>query len=138
MTENHDALLQAYKDIARLFDGAGIRYYAAYGTAIGALRHKGFIPWDDDLDIAIYADDLDRASEVLSGGLDPEKYYYHVPSADSHPHVIVKTPDFDAALREHRVTFIDIFLLLDYPDSAVRRGLMFPFVGFELLSHKII
>ena len=138
MTENHDALLQAYKDIASLFDGAGIRYYAVYGTAIGTLRHKGFIPWDDDLDIAIFADDLDKASKVLSEGLDPEKYYYHVPSADSHPHVIVKTPDFDTALRERRVTFIDIFLLLDYPDSAVRRGLMFPSIGFELLSHKII
>lgn len=138
MSDNHDALLQAYKDIARVLDGAGIRYYAAYGTAIGTVRHRGFIPWDDDLDLAISADDLDRANEALSSGLDPQRYYYHVPSADSHPHVVIRTPDFDSALREKRVSFIDIFLLLGYPDTVVRRALMFPSIGFELLSHKVI
>ncbi len=65
-------------------------------------------------------------------------YYYHVPSADSHPHVVIRTPDFEKDMADWKVSFIDIFLLLDYPDSGIRRKLSYPFIGFELLSHKMI
>ena len=138
MNSNHAALLGAYKDIAEILGKNGIRFYAAYGTAIGAIRHSGFIPWDDDLDIAVFADDLDEVNRVLSEGLDRDKYYYHAPSADSHPHVVVKTDDMVEDIKSQNVSFIDIFLFLDYPESAIRRALMYPFIGFELLSHKII
>lgn len=46
-------VLAIYKVIKEICDRHNLRYYAIGGTAIGAVRHKGFIPWDDDLDIAM-------------------------------------------------------------------------------------
>ena len=138
MTDNHSQLLAAYKDIAAILDKYDLPYYGAYGTAIGAVRHKGFIPWDDDLDLVIFAKDLDRINEVLEAELDKDKYYYHNPSADSHPHVIIKTENFIEDIKNQKASFIDLFVLMDFPKSIIRQGLMYPFCGFELLSHKIL
>ncbi len=138
MNDNHAELLQGYKDIAEVLNRHGITFYGMYGTALGALRHNGFIPWDDDLDLAVYSDDLDEINKVLSEELDPEKYYYHNPSADTHPHVVIKTPDFENALRNRTATFIDIFVFLNCTKSKVRQALSYPFYGLELMSHKII
>ena len=48
------------KDIAKFCDLHGIRYVLAYGTLIGAIRHKGFIPWDDDVDIMMPRPDYEK------------------------------------------------------------------------------
>lgn len=123
MNEAQERLLSMYKDMKRVLDAHGIVFYVQYGTAIGALRHDGFIPWDDDIDVLVWEDDLPEVNRVLSEELDPAKYYYHVPTADTHPHVMFRGDDLERSLRERTTPFIDIFPIDRYPSTKLRQKL---------------
>lgn len=58
------------REVVRVCDDEGIEYYAAYGTALGAVRHKGIIPWDGDADIYIAESDLDKFVSTMKEKLD--------------------------------------------------------------------
>lgn len=69
-------LLEVFKFIC---DAHGIRFWLAYGTLIGALRHKGFIPWDDDLDVWILQSDLNKFIHFAREEL-PNDVYLELPN----------------------------------------------------------
>lgn len=72
----HKVLLSAMKDIDRLCRENGLRYYLHAGTLLGAFNYKGFIPWDDDVDISLSRNDYDRLLILLKERYS-DKYFVH-------------------------------------------------------------
>ena len=62
------------KDIDDLCVNNNIEYYLIWGSAIGAVRHKGFIPWDDDFDIIMDYTNYQKFLRIAKKQLNPEKY----------------------------------------------------------------
>ncbi len=66
--------LTMLKDFAKFCDENGITFFIAFGTLLGAVRHEGFIPWDDDVDVAM---DIDNYKKLLKAVKSlPEPYYF--------------------------------------------------------------
>lgn len=55
------SMLKLFDSVCMKYD---IKYFLIFGTAIGAMRHNGFIPWDDDIDVAVFRDDLEKLRKV--------------------------------------------------------------------------
>ncbi len=67
-----DSILEIYKAYAGICQRHNLRFYLGYGSVLGAIRHKGFIPWDDDFDVVMPRPDYDRFWEIADKELPPQ------------------------------------------------------------------
>ena len=78
MKKLHAVQVEILNEIVRVCDVLNIDYYLIGGTLLGAVRHKGFIPWDDDVDLGMLRDDYDlfiaKAPSILSDKYDLQCY----------------------------------------------------------------
>ena len=117
--------LEILVDIASFCDKWGLRYYLAYGTLIGAVRHKGFIPWDDDIDIWMPRKDYETLIEIYNRENENENYLLVAPEDKLSKHSIVKVIDTRTVKIEEGISYkegylgidIDIFPLDGQPEN---------------------
>ena len=61
----HDLQLEMLQDLEKICDKYNLKYFAVFGTALGAVRHNGFIPWDDDMDVGMLRKDYEIFIRVV-------------------------------------------------------------------------
>ncbi len=128
------ASLEVLDHVAKICEKHNIRWYIYFGTLLGAVRHGGFIPWDDDLDICMMRDDYIRFNEAAPKEL-PKEYLIKNQPSEYRMHTTIWNSDC-ASLEENRLKKshgfpfmggIDIFpfdyLAYDREDEEVRRSL---------------
>lgn len=128
MTKEVERLFKAkLVDALRAFDGFcnehGLDYYACSGTTIGAVRHQGFIPWDDDIDVFMLRADYDRLME-LSPKLASTHYRIAKLGDEGYIYPFAKFIDTDTTLIEQNAfpdccigVYVDVFPLDEVSSS---------------------
>ncbi len=66
LQEVQNLLLELMKKLHKFLQDNGIKYYLIAGSALGAIRHNGFIPWDDDIDIGIFRADYEKFLSIVN------------------------------------------------------------------------
>ena len=127
--EIHEGSLNVLKKIIAICDELKIDYFLAYGTLLGAVRHHGFIPWDDDLDIMMLRPDYDRFlayCEEHQEELAPYRLF-HYTNTKGYPYMIPRFSDTRAHIQHSDPVndvkgmgfFVDVYPLDGIPsDSA--------------------
>ena len=114
-----DKILQIAVYIDKLCHENDIRYFLISGSALGAIRHQGFIPWDDDLDIFMRPQDYEKFRKVFQASGDKDNYYLQE-LAERKGRVfraklrLNNTTFIESAVKDwkiHHGIFVDIFLL---------------------------
>ena len=122
-----------------------LKYSLAYGTLLGAVRHQGFIPWDDDMDICMPRDDYDKFIELWQKN--PPKGFvlqYKVNSPEFSENFLKVRKDHTTMLcyeaekqySYHKGVFVDIFPGDNAPDGKLSRNLQFCFSAVMLLFYR--
>ena len=69
LREYQNMILEIFWDVVKVCKDNGITYFLTDGSCLGAIRHEGIIPWDDDIDMGIFSDDYDKFYEALNTSL---------------------------------------------------------------------
>ncbi len=130
MNDLQKCILDIYKEVKKICDKNNIPYYAIGGTCLGAVRHKGFIPWDDDLDLGLPIEYLDKFIECCDREL-PKKYkIYSAENIVHYKDIHIKIIDTQTTfIRKYNHLFpeaysgvwIDVISLTSLPDKKFNR-----------------
>lgn len=126
LEEIHKAEEKILDYIVDICDKNNLKYYLFYGSLIGAIRHKGFIPWDDDIDLVMPIADYDKFIEISRKETHP---YFKVVESKHTKNIVfngIKVVDTRYKVKEWEIKensvyglFVDIFPLVNHQPGVV-------------------
>lgn len=129
--ELHKRILRILTSIDQVCRSHGLRYYIWAGTMLGAVRHRGFIPWDDDIDIAMPRPDYELLISHSREWLPAPMEFVCAENDTSYPLPFGKIQDASTTLIERMHLrylggiYIDVFPIDGVPDNSILRTLHF-------------
>lgn len=158
------AELEIFKVFIDICDKNNIDYFGIAGTGIGALRHKGFIPWDDDIDVAMLRKDYIKFKEVIKNENISDKYFIvDAEENENYPLMTGQLMKKGTKFKQYPLKdvecdfgiFLDIFIFDNLSDDAqklkkqviqswvwgkllILRSIKFPYVPFKGFKRAIV
>ena len=120
MNDVQKEILKIYKVVKNLCEKNHIRFYAIGGTAIGAVRHNGFIPWDDDMDLGIHIDDYEKFKKICAKSLPKNLKFLELNFIGGKIHNIDTTFIEAQGMMDPKLcygVFLDVFPIIGAPSS---------------------
>ena len=138
----HQVDLDIVKNVVFLCDKYNLKYYMLGGTMLGAIRHKGFIPWDDDIDLGMPRDDYERFLKIAPKELPSVLKVVNYRNTPSYQYYITRVLDTETKVVEERIgndnkytnASIDVFPIDGTPNNGVLRKIYF----FRVLYHRAL
>ena len=137
--------LEILNEVDRICRKNDLKYSLAYGTLIGAVRHKGFIPWDDDIDIVMPRKDYERLRTIWKNESTHEYYLQDYKEDLYYPKNFMKIRRNNTAFIEsdkefhakyHTGIFIDIFPMDRLAPNGIQRKEQFAALALNLLYSR--
>lgn len=120
--------IEILSEIDRICKKYDIKYTLAYGTLIGTIRHRGFIPWDDDIDIAMTRENYEKFKKIAKREMS-DRFFYQTNATDpEYFHLFDKVrmngtvfkETFLAKYHIHHGVYVDILPIDNIPDSKIK------------------
>lgn len=130
MDSTQNYLLNLLLEIDTICKKHNVEYMIDYGTTLGAIRHEGFIPWDDDIDINMTEENYYKFVEACKAELDPKKRVYGDGRVDrDFPGVFGRYIDVESIRLSSNFAFwrpicgqcIDVFYMIELPGDPVKK-----------------
>ena len=138
-------LLEIVKYFDKLCHENDIEYYVIFGSCLGAVRHQGFIPWDDDFDVGMTYENYQKFVKVCETKLDKTKYFLQTPDNEPNYYLsFAKLRDITTTLveegnKDKDITYgvyIDIFPFVGVPDNKFKRSILKINRAFNLSANQ--
>jgi lipopolysaccharide cholinephosphotransferase len=130
--EKHKLDLKALESIKQVCEDLNINYFLLAGSALGAVRHKGFIPWDDDIDIGIRYHDIPKFEKAIGEWLPKEFEYINFTNN-------VHYPRLHGKILYQGENCVDIFPIVKTSDRKLEQRIQWSIrkITWKLYSRKV-